>query len=107
SMVDDRVLEVISSRTNIRFVLTCPIFVGGQVTGAIAYHLPRPMSEAQQRSCEAFAREAALTLENAHLSETLRQQVEELQRSRRLITAAEERQRREIAELLHGRVQTS
>lgn len=54
----------------------------------------------------AFARQAALAQENARLLAVLREQVQELQESRRLITAAEERLRREVSELLHGRVQT-
>ena len=106
-MVSDQVLDLIATRTSIRYVYTSPILVGNSVTGALAYHLTHQISSTQQRTCEAFAREAALTLENARLLEALRQQMEELQRSRRLITAAEEHQRREIAELLHGRVQTS
>jgi signal transduction histidine kinase len=106
-MVSDQVLQLVAARTNIRWVFTCPIRLGNVVTGALAYHLMHRLTDALQHTCEAFAREAALTLENARLLETLRQQVAELQRSRRLITAAEERQRQEIAELLHGRVQTS
>src|SRR5439155_21554030 len=43
--------------------------------------------------------------ENAYLVGQLERHVAELEESRRRITAAEERQRREIAELLHTRVQ--
>jgi signal transduction histidine kinase len=42
---------------------------------------------------------------NTQLLEQLQDRVDELARSRRLITVAEERVRREIAELLHSRVQ--
>lgn len=59
-----------------------------------------------QRAAHAFARQEALSEENAGLLATVRQQLDELQRSRRLIAAAEDAQRKRIAELLHGRVQT-
>src|SRR5262249_35849738 len=53
----------------------------------------------------AYTRQAVLAEENARLLGILRAQIEELERSRRLIAAAEERLRRQIAELLHSRVQ--
>lgn len=64
------------------------------------------MTETQRRTCEAFARLTALTMENTRLLMALQQQVEELRRSQQLIIASDEHLRREIAELLHGRVQT-
>jgi signal transduction histidine kinase len=53
----------------------------------------------------AYTRQALLVEENARLLAVLREQVDELERSRRLIATAEERLRQEIAELLHSRVQ--
>jgi CheY-like chemotaxis protein len=53
----------------------------------------------------AYSRQALLAEENARLLGILREQIDELERSRRLIAAAEERLRRQIAELLHSRVQ--
>jgi signal transduction histidine kinase len=53
----------------------------------------------------AYTRQALLAEENARLLGVLREQVDELERSRRLIATAEERLRQEIAELLHSRVQ--
>ena len=53
----------------------------------------------------AYTRQALLAAENARLLDVLREQVEELERSRRLIASAEERLRQDIAELLHSRVQ--
>jgi CheY-like chemotaxis protein len=53
----------------------------------------------------AYTRQALLAAENARLLGVLREQVDELERSRRLIATAEERLRQEIAELLHSRVQ--
>ena len=54
----------------------------------------------------AFADQAALGRANAALLETVKAQVAELRRSRGRITAAEERLRREIGEMLHSRVQS-
>lgn len=54
----------------------------------------------------AFARQAALADENASLLDQLRDQIDEIERSRALISAADERLRRDISELLHSRVQT-
>ena len=53
----------------------------------------------------AYTRQTLLAEENARLNGILREQVDELERSRRLIASAEERLRQEIAELLHSRVQ--
>ncbi|MBV9359366.1 MAG: response regulator [Chloroflexi bacterium] len=53
----------------------------------------------------AYTHQTFLAEENARLLGILRQQVDELERSRRLITTGEERLRRQIAELLHSRVQ--
>jgi DNA-binding response OmpR family regulator/two-component sensor histidine kinase len=53
----------------------------------------------------AYDRQAQLAEENARLLGVLREQVDELERSRRLIATGEERLRQEVAELLHSRVQ--
>ncbi len=53
----------------------------------------------------AYTHQALLASENARLLGILREQVDELERSRRLIATGEERLRRQIAELLHSRVQ--
>ena len=57
-------------------------------------------------SAQNVVEQAALREENAHLIAQLQIKVDEITRSRQQITAAEERLRREIAELLHSRVQT-
>jgi signal transduction histidine kinase len=54
----------------------------------------------------AFADQAALARANVELLEMVKAQVGELRRSRGRITAAEERLRREIGEMLHSRVQS-
>jgi signal transduction histidine kinase len=104
--VDDRILQLASTIAGIRHALICPLKSGDRVLGALGFLTARELTEPQRRICEAFVRQATLTLENAHLLALLQEQVAALEASRRRITAAEERLRREIAELLHGRVQT-
>jgi len=58
------------------------------------------------QNASAVAQQTALTRANSDLLDALRLQVAELRESRRQITAAEERLRREIAEMLHSRVQS-
>ncbi len=104
--VDDRILQLASTIAGIRHALICPLKSGDRVLGALGFLTARELTEPQRRTCEAFVRQAALTLENARLLARLQEQVAALEESRLRLTAAEERQRREIAELLHGRVQT-
>jgi signal transduction histidine kinase len=68
---------------------------------AIANHIAIALQNAS-----AVVQQTALSRANSDLLETLRLQVADLQASRRQITAAEERLRREIAEMLHSRVQS-
>jgi signal transduction histidine kinase len=88
-----------------RFTLSVPLWVGGEVAGALAFHFTDEPTEVVQRTAEAFAQQASLSLENARLSASLRERIEELRQSRDRIIASDERIRKEIAELLHSRVQ--
>ncbi|MFI5267600.1 MAG: AAA family ATPase [Chloroflexota bacterium] len=72
-----------------------------RILTAIANHIALALQNAS-----AVAQQTALTRANADLLEALRLRVSELQDSRRQITAAEERLRQEIAEILHSRVQS-
>ena len=105
-VVDNRILWLVGELAGMRHVLICPLSCGDEVVGALIFHSPRRMSDAQERTCEAFARQAALTLENERLVQELRGHVAELHRTRHLVTEAQERLRQDIAEELHGRVQT-
>ena len=89
----------------LRWTVSVPLRVEDVVVGSLAFHFTAEPPRRTQRSAEAFARQVILTLQNARLSVELGRQIEELHRSRRLVIAAEERTRREVAELLHGRVQ--
>lgn len=63
-------LRVASRVVGLRFTFVCPLVVSGEVVGSMAFHVDRPLPESQQRTCAAFARQAALTVENARLRDT-------------------------------------
>jgi signal transduction histidine kinase len=105
-IVDRRFVRVAEAMLGIRFCLVLPLHVGGRVAGSITFPLPAPPSSALRSTCEGFARQVELTLENAELSRALHVRVAELGLSRQRLIATEERLRREIAELLHSRVQS-
>jgi signal transduction histidine kinase len=64
------------------------------------------LEERIQERTEQLVQQTALTLENAQLNAQLRDQLARIDHSQRLAVEAEERTRREIAEFLHGQVQT-
>jgi signal transduction histidine kinase len=64
------------------------------------------LEERIEERTQELAVQAALSLENASLNTQLRDQLTRLEHSQRLAVEAEERTRREIAEFLHGQVQT-
>ncbi|HEX6512442.1 MAG TPA: GAF domain-containing protein, partial [Chloroflexota bacterium] len=72
-----------------------------RILTAIANHIAIALQTATT-----MAQQTALSRANSDLLEALRLRVSELQESRRQITAAEERLRRDIAEMLHSRVQS-
>lgn len=74
--------------------------------GSLAFLQGRPFNSRQVQAAEGFANQAALTLENAMLAQALSARVLDLEHSREQTSQAEERLRREVAEMLHSRVQT-
>jgi signal transduction histidine kinase len=80
--------------------------VRGKVVGSLSFHGNAAPTQANLHSYEAFACQVSLTLENATLLESLSDQVEELREARHMVSASHENVRREIAETLHGPVQT-
>ncbi|HEY3108671.1 MAG TPA: ATP-binding protein [Chloroflexota bacterium] len=105
-VVDPLVVEAARSVSGIEHVYHCPLKVEGQVAGSLAFLTHAAPTESQRRVDEAFARQVGLTWENDRLLHLLQRNVEELEESRRRITTADDRLRREIAELLHSRVLT-
>ena len=91
----------------LRHVMVVPVIVAGRVLASLSFtQRSSTFSDAARKTVESFARQAALTLENAQLNAQLRDQLTKVEHSQRLAVEAEERTRREIAEFLHGQVQT-
>ncbi|MGE5618829.1 MAG: response regulator [Sphingomonadaceae bacterium] len=105
-VADPRLIRMGALQAGIRHAFLCPLKVEGQVEGAIVFLTSEPLTDAQRRTSEAFAHQVSLTMENTRLIEALQAQLKEVQQSRQQLTMADERLRRSIAELLHGRVQT-
>ncbi len=94
-----------ASTIGVTQALVYPLIAWNHLEGAISFLFADEPDERQHRTCRAFADQASLALENAVLCEVLQVQLEQVQESRRQMTAAEERLRQDIAELLHGKVQ--
>jgi PAS domain S-box-containing protein len=78
-LVDDRVLRIASSVAGLRHSFHYPLLIEGRVEGAIVLFTAEEPDEAARRICAAFARQAALTLENARLLEQARRTRAELE----------------------------
>ncbi len=105
-VVPELVLRIAAKLVGLRYSTVQPLIVQGRVIGSLSFHGGRVPKAADLRSYEAFAGQASLTLENAVLVEEMRAQHEELREARRLVSAGNEAVRRDIAETLHGSVQT-
>ncbi len=105
-IVHPKLVELAGTLAQMRYALSLPIFLNGSVVGGLTFHFRTPPDPTHRSVCEAFAHQASLTLSNALLSRLLDREVAELQRSRQLLVAADERLRRQMAETLHGPVQS-
>lgn len=105
-VVPDVVLRIAASIAGLRYSCIQPLIVQGRVIGSLSFHGKRMPKITDLRAYEAFAKQASLTLENAVLVRAMRDQSEELREARRLVSAGNEAVRRDIAETLHGSVQT-
>lgn len=93
-------IALVGRLLGLRESLVCPMVVRNEVVGALSFHAAEGFDEPRRRGCEAFARQAALSLENARLLAELRVGTAELRRARQRSAATEERTRREIADRL-------
>ncbi|THF67837.1 GAF domain-containing protein [Deinococcus sp. Arct2-2] len=88
-------------------VIAIPLCVEHRVLGSLSFHQRTPHFSPQWiRTGQAFARQVALSIHNAELLEEGRRASAALEASRRLVSEAEERTRRDISEFLHSRVQS-
>src|SRR5207244_1907806 len=63
-IVDRRIVHLGTEVFGVRHSLVCPLLVRDRVAGALSFHTRDPVDDPQRRTCEAFARQAALTIEN-------------------------------------------
>ena len=88
-------------------VIAIPLGVDDRVLGSLAYHQRSPeFSPGWIRTAQAFSWQVALSIHNAELIEESRRVIIALEASRRLVSEAEERTRRDISEFLHSHVQS-
>lgn len=87
-------------------IRSVPLRTDAGVVGSLGFCFRDRLSSAVQQTAEAFVQQATLSVLNARLAVELRQRMDELRLSWGRVTAAEDRLRREVAALLHGRVQT-
>jgi signal transduction histidine kinase len=105
-VVDSRVVHVASAVVGIRHSFAYPVKVQEQVVGALSFHTAHLLTDPQQRVCETFATLASATLENAGLLLALRGRTKGPQPSVEGAATADERMRREKADLLYEQVRS-
>ena len=89
------------------YILAIPLYVENRVLGCLSFFQRSPhFDPAWIRTAQALARQVALSIHNAELLEEGRRTAAALEASRRLVSDAEERTRRDISEFLHSHVQS-
>lgn len=69
--IDHRIARMVSAMLGVRHLFVCPLKIEGEVAGGLAFTMTKAPAVIRRRACEAFARQASLTLENAHLATAL------------------------------------
>ena len=105
-VVPAAILQIVTKMLRVKHSYVHPLFAQGAVVGSLSFHSVLPVTYAAQRAFDAFASQTSLTLENAGLVSTLQERMRELKTTRRLVSAGNEAVRRNLAETLHGPVQT-
>ena len=85
--IDPRVIEVASRVLGLRQTISLPLRAQGRVVGSVAFHFDRPIDAEQRARCEAFGRQAELTVESTLLAAEREAREAELLRAQRLETA--------------------
>ena len=106
-VVPPLIARIASKVAAVAHVLAIPLCVENRVLGSLVCHQRSPdFSPAWIRTAQAFSRQVALSIHNAELLEEGRRVTAALEASRRLVSDAEERTRRDISEFLHSHVQS-
>jgi PAS domain S-box-containing protein len=66
--VDPRIIGLGEQLVGLRHSYLCPLTCDGDVKGILVFHTAAPLTERERTICDAFARQARLTLENARLA---------------------------------------
>ncbi|MDQ3928091.1 MAG: PAS domain S-box protein [Chloroflexota bacterium] len=77
-IVDIRLIHIGRTIAGLQHACICPLRVGGQIEGCLTFLTARPLDDARRRTCEAFAQQVALTLENTRLLAAIEAQMERL-----------------------------
>ncbi|THF70346.1 GAF domain-containing protein [Deinococcus sp. Arct2-2] len=106
-LVPPLIARIASHVAGAAYVIAIPLCVEHRVLGCLSFYQRSPhFSPAWIRTAQAFSRQVALSIHNAELLDEGRRTAAALEASRRLISEAEERTRRDISEFLHSRVQS-
>ena len=102
-VVPPLIARIASKVAAVAHVLAIPLCVENRVLGSLACHQRSPdFSPAWIRTAQAFSWQVALSIHNAELIKESRRVTAALEASRRLVSDAEERTRRDISEFLHS-----
>ena len=82
-VVHPYIVEMSGRFLGTKYGLACPLIVDGRVYGALGFNSGSRLGRRQRMTCEAFADQAALTIENSLLADELSGRIEELEDMRR------------------------
>ncbi len=87
-VVPDVVLHMAGHIVGTPHAFMCPLIVGNRVEGSLTFLTAQALEERERRTCEAFARQVALTLENTSLLTALHEQMARLRESEERLRVA-------------------
>lgn len=105
-VVDPKIVRLAKAVMRLGYVLSIPLVIDAEVVGALTFHRSHAFTRREEMLCQAFVRQVALTIHNAKLLRQAQTYSEEMERSRAMVTQGEDALRRQVADYLHGHVQT-
>lgn len=105
-VVPKPILLIAERLARIAYSVVFPLVVDEEVLGSLSFHMGRQPNEAKAHVLGALANQVTLAMENDALLRQLGLRNAELRVARKMVGEAAEGAHREIAELLHGPVQT-